>query len=462
MKQDRASSLVRRLASLLALQTALGLGAVCVFIYVVMTVAFAGREREELTSKVELLRHILAESMPSPATPGLRHKLDDVLIGHNELQISIFTAGGEPIYRSASAGEFVRFREATLRLRWSGDQEEQAARVVIVMDTSSNAVLLRGLAITLVLATVFGAAVASVGGLRLVKTTLRPLTRLELETRALAPDRLEERLREEGYDDELLPWIRQFNQLLARLEAAYRQLEGFNADVAHELRTPLATLITRTEVDLRRDRSIADYRESIYANLEDLQRLASIVNDMLFLSRADRGAKALRQEPESVADAVQSVVDHHETAMEDAHLRVCVVGDAVVEFDKGLLRRAVSNLLDNATRHAQAGTEVEVRIEDLGPSSASVAVSNHGDPISKADLPKLFDRFFRVERSRKRCGSVENHGLGLAIVAAIARMHDGHTFASSSEGRTTVGFFLHLPPAVPPDDLRGAGNALIG
>ena len=445
MKRDRSYSLVRRLASLLAVQTFVGLGAVCVFIYVVMAVALAGMEQEELSSKVQLMRHVLVESVPASQLPMLQHKLDDILIGHGELQISVLTAAGEPVYRSASAGDFERYREASVRVRWGSTPDDESAQAVVRMDTTDNANLLWGLAVTLVLATVLGTAAASVGGLWLVKATLRPLRRLELETRALSPDRLDQRLHEEGYDQELLPWIRQFNQLLARLEAAYRQLEGFNADVAHELRTPLATLITRTEVDLRRDRSIADYRESIYANLEDLQRLASIVNDMLFLSRADRGAKAPRHEPASVAEAVQSVVEYHEAAIEDAGLRVSVVGDAIVDFDKGLLRRAVSNLIENATRHALAKTELDVRIEWITAVAASVAVSNVGQTIPESELPKLFDRFFRGESDRSRASSAENHGLGLAIVAAIARMHDGQTFATSRHGRTTVGFFLHGP-----------------
>ena len=149
------------------------------------------------------------------------------------------------------------------------------------------------------------------------------------QTRAISPRRLDQRLRLGDPAEELQPWIDQFNALMDRLERAYAQLEGFNADVAHELRTPLATLIGQTEVALSRERSAESLRETLVSNLEEMQRLSAMVNDMLFLSQADRGAIARRGAPVSLAALAQQVVEFHEAPLEEAALAVRIEGDAL-------------------------------------------------------------------------------------------------------------------------------------
>jgi len=232
---------------------------------------------------------------------------------------------------------------------------------------------------------------------------------------------------------------------MERLERAYAQLEGFNADVAHELRTPLATLIGETEVALSRERSNESLRGTLASNLEEMQRLSAMVNDMLFLSHADRGAVARRGAPVSLAALARQVADLHEATLEDAGLALRVEGDALLAVDEPLFKRAVSNLLGNATRFAQRGSTVVVRIEPEATAhlaeQVKVLVQNEGPPITPQQLPLLFDRFFREEASRV-CPDQHHHGLGLAIVAAIARMHAGRTLAESDTGLTRVGFTL--------------------
>jgi two-component system heavy metal sensor histidine kinase CusS len=239
--------------------------------------------------------------------------------------------------------------------------------------------------------------------------------------------------------EELEPWIAQFNALLERLEAAYRQLEGFNADVAHELRTPLATLIGQTEVALSRERSADALHDILASNLEELQRLAALVNDMLFLASADRGAQARRNGSTSLAAIAAQVIEFHEAALTERALSVAVRGDAVVPIDEPLFKRAISNLLGNAIRFADSGSEIAVDIDADEPGQVKVLVQNRGVEIEPAHLPRLFDRFFRAESSRHSEGE-PHHGLGLSIVAAIARMHSGRTFARSGDGVTALGF----------------------
>jgi hypothetical protein len=142
--------------------------------------------------------------------------------------------------------------------------------------------------------------------------------------------------------------------------------------VAHELRTPLATLIGETEVALSRERSAESLRDTLASNLEEMQRLSAMVNDMLFLSNADRGAVARRGAPVSLATLARQVAEFHEGTLDEAGLTLDVVGDATVAVDEPLVKRALSNLLGNATRFAARGSTVQVRIAgDTTPRDAS-------------------------------------------------------------------------------------------
>ena len=239
--------------------------------------------------------------------------------------------------------------------------------------------------------------------------------------------------------------MQQFNALLQRIQAAYAQLDGFNADVAHELNTPLATLITSTELALRKPREAQALLELLGVQLEELQRVSAMVKDMLFLAQADRGAKARRSPVASLRALAQSVADYHEATFAEAELELLIVGEASGNFDPPLLKRALSNLLSNACRYALPGSLVEIRIAPLEPNQVRLSVSNlssSGTEIKPQDLPRIFDRLYRSDSARSQPGS--HHGLGLSIVAAVARMHAGQPLAHSAAGQTEVGMVLRI------------------
>jgi two-component system heavy metal sensor histidine kinase CusS len=310
------------------------------------------------------------------------------------------------------------------------------------VDFSRDAAMGRRWAWLLSVVTLLAGAVVALGSFWHVRRALRPLKQLAAQTQAISAQSLDRRLSLEDPAEELRPWIDQFNGLMERLEKAYAQLEGFNADVAHELRTPLANLMGETELALSRERSPRALQETLASNLEELQRLSAMVNDMLFLASADRGAQARRGQPVSLAELAYQVCEFHEAPMEEAGLRLRVDGDVWVPVDEPLFKRAVSNLVGNAVRFAERGSTVVVQIRaDAAPQQVLVVVENHGDPIAPQHLPRLFDRFFRSEGSRA-CPNQQHHGLGLAIVAAIARMHAGRPLAECEAGRTRVGFTL--------------------
>ena len=261
------------------------------------------------------------------------------------------------------------------------------------------------------------------------------------QTRRLAADTLHRRLDGSAQPEELEPLIAQVNELLGRLELAYEQLEGFNADVAHESRMPLATLIGSTELALRKARDAGELREVLGSNLEELQRLAGIVHDMLFLSQADRGASARRVPTPSLAALARQVSNYHASCP-----RRCRSGpgDCRRGRREDSMRRCCRERCPtwSAMPRATPSADRPSRVQITGAPGDDVllCVVNRGAPIGSPDLPRLFDRFYRADPSRSDAD--RNHGLGLSIVAAIARMHGGRPLATSSDGVSSIGMSL--------------------
>lgn len=434
MKAER--SLGSTLSAWLALQSLAGFAAVCVAAYLITAWALDGRQTASMLRKRAQIEHLLTEAAQRPDAPDLQHRIEDVLVGRDDLSFVLRTLDGTALFTVRPERVLIG-RQIEFEVRTAAGA---SMRAELLLDTRDDAALLRNLALTLAVAAVAGAMLISAGGYLLVRRGLAPVRLLVEQTRALAADTLYRRLDGSRQPRELSALIEQINDLLGRLERAYQHLEGFNADVAHELGTPLANLISSTELALRRQRDAQELRDVLGANLEDLQRLANIVQDMLFLSQADRGAKARRTPVASLAALAAHVASYHEAALDEARLGVTVTGDAEGSFDVPLLERALSNMLANVTQHATPGTSVTIDISQHAAHAATIRVINLGESISPSALPRLFERFYRVDASRAH--SAQHHGLGLAIVAAIARMHGGIVQATSSCGTTAIGMVL--------------------
>lgn len=438
MSKSRVGSLGRRLSSWLALQSFAGLALVCGVVYALAALSFQARQVETLEQKEAQVRHLVAEATTGGDIAALQHKLSDFLLGHQGLSLRLRRNDGGVIFESVppvGRADDAGVREVQFELP-ALPAVAPKIQATLMLDLSDEEQLLRRLAFTLLAAALIGMAVVSIGGYVLVGFALRPLRDLVDQTRRLAADTLYQRLDGSAQPEELEPLIEQFNALLARLALAYEQLEAFNADVAHELCTPLATVIGSTELALRRQRSADALRDVLGSNLEDLRRMAAIVQDMLFLSQADRGVPARREPVASLAIVVKQVLEYHEASLMEADLITEIDGDAKGDFDIALLQRALSNLLSNTTRYADRGSTVTIQIVK-SKEVVQLTVANKGRDISPEHLPRLFDRFYRVDAARN--DAARNHGLGLAIVAGIARMHGGKPLARSEGGTTTIG-----------------------
>ena len=289
---DCPPSISRHLSWCLATLIFAGLALLSLVIYSATSMRLASAQQDMLGEKTRTVGEFVHTACLNGEDELLaKLAMFDPMLGGNHLNLT--RGDGTTLYRGSHG---LAFKHAVAK-----DFEVDAPLVAgglvrgkLEIDVTRDAHLLRGLALTLLLTSVFGAALSGWAMRWLVRRDLQPLSELASQTRAISPKRLDQRLKLDKPAEELLPWIEQFNALMDRLERAYAQLEGFNADVAHELRTPLTTLIGQTELALSRERSVESLRETLVSNLEEMQRMAALVNDMLFLSQADRGAVARR------------------------------------------------------------------------------------------------------------------------------------------------------------------------
>ena len=457
-------SISRRLASLFALSSFVLLALISFALHELLGRELERHQRGELNTRLEVNRRLIDKASTPADWDYVRTKLDAVTPADGRVQYRVlsddsrFTYGealpagsqaavaadGYGVLREVDGGE----PRKTLVRTVSGNGERPDVRILVALDSTPFIETLHVFTLWLVALVLVGASVAALLGYYIARLGLRPVRRLSLEAQSLTPERLSLRLEPARLPQELAELTASFNGALDRLERAYQQLEAFNADVAHELRTPLANLIGQTQVTLSRERGVTDLKDSMYSNLEELERLRAIVNDMLFLARADRGELARHRVEVSLAKEVERTVEFLEFLVEDAGMQVQVQGDARARIEPALLGRAVTNLLQNAIEHSQPGAQITVQVEQR-TDHCRIAVLNPGH-IAQEALPRLFDRFYRADRARS--GGGENHGLGLAIVKAVAAMHGGTVFASSDQGVTSIGFTVALIPATEPHD----------
>ncbi|NWA26079.1 heavy metal sensor histidine kinase [Pseudomonas gingeri] len=274
-----------------------------------------------------------------------------------------------------------------------------------------------------------------------VRSGLRPLRRMGEIAAGVSANSLTQRLPEEQMPPELAELAQSFNAMLARLDDSFQRLSAFSADIAHELRTPLSNLLTHTQVTLTRPRELEDYREALHGNLEELQWMAQLVNDMLYLAKADHGLLTPKREALELADEVDALLEFFMPLAEENRVRFKREGRASLPGDRGMLRRALSNLLDNALRFTPEDGEITVKLEE-DSEGWRVSVENSGEGIAPGLLPHLFDRFYRADPARRE-GSNEHAGLGLAITQSIIRAHGGRIGCESEAGWTR--FVIELP-----------------
>ncbi|MBN3726800.1 heavy metal sensor histidine kinase, partial [Burkholderia sp. Ac-20379] len=300
---------------------------------------------------------------------------------------------------------------------------------------------------TLWLAGGAGAALSMLIGYALIRLSLRPLRGVVADAGRITVDRLDARLDARGVPSELAPLVEAVNAMLARLQRGFRQLSQFSADLAHDLRTPLNNMRGATEVALSRPRGAGEYEALLESNLEEYERLSRMIENVLFLARAEHPGFVTHRRSFDVREELLRIAGYFEGLAEEAGSTLAVDGGGQLSADLELFRRAIGNLLANALRYTPRGGAIRLIAHDT-PAALTVTVMNQGEPIAADLRERIFDRFYRGDpaRSRQVAGADGGvAGLGLAIVRSVMELHGGAAHVES-DGQGTR-FVLTFPRA---------------
>ena len=285
---------------------------------------------------------------------------------------------------------------------------------------------------------------AALGGYWISNRALAPVDQITKTARTISAQNLSSRLVVPRTGDELQRLSETLNGMLDRLESAFKKITQFTADASHELRTPVAVMRTRAELSLRKARSPEEYRDVISEVLTELEKTSGLIEQLMFLARADSGAETLNFSPTNVTEVLREAC-HQGSALAEAKqigFQEQIASDSMwIRGDASSLRRLFLILIDNAVKYTPANGQVEVSLH-RNDGYAIAQVRDTGIGIAETDLPNVFERFYRADKARTReLGGV---GLGLSIGRWITEVHSGTIEVQSAPGRGSV-FQIRLP-----------------
>ncbi|MDO9200296.1 MAG: heavy metal sensor histidine kinase [Hydrogenophaga sp.] len=447
-------SLTARLTAFYALVSATVLVGLAILVAFATSRHFVELDRGYLQDKIGLVQKIVGES-PSPDL--LSSRLDELLDSHHGLFIDL-RQGDRVVYGSQGMvfpsglapngatptdwtldDQTLRGLSARIDLPPTPSNEPGAGgapmQLLIALDTGHHLHFMRALSQTLVLYSLGAILVSGLLGWWAARRGLAPLRIMKERAMTVTAQKLDQRMPVEAVPVEFADLAESLNTMLGRLQADFARLQEFSSDLAHELRTPINNLLTQTQVSLAQKRDAEAYRDILASNAEEFQRLARMVSDMLFLAKTEHGLELPNAEAISLDQEALDLFDFYDAVADEKRIRLKIMGQAHVMGDRLMVRRAIGNLLSNALRHSPADAEVMVALEER-PGETTLCITNSGMTIAPEVLPRLFDRFFRVDKSRSHPES-DGTGLGLSITQAIMRAHGGSVSVTSAQGKTT-------------------------
>jgi two-component system heavy metal sensor histidine kinase CusS len=413
-------------------------------------------DRHALHEKLEASQRLVGKLDDLQDFERVRPQLQALLGGHSEMRGFVFDEASAQLFprpeREAAEPlllELIAQKEDELELDgrvWRAEAGhaqvgERRLTLLILLDVTAHKAFFHTFSGWLWGALVLCALLSGLLGWLLVRSGLRPLREVTQVAAAVSAKSLRERIPDESTPAELQQLVQAFNAMLARLEDAFVRLSNFSADIAHELRTPLSNLMTHTEVALTRARTLDQYQNNLHSNLEELQRMSRMIDDMLFLAKADNGLIVPDAKPVALEALCAQLLDYYQLSADERGVRFELSGTGTIQGDLLMLRRALSNLLSNALRYTPDDGVIRLQIEHVA-DKVSLSVANPGATIEPEHLERLFDRFYRGDPARRE-GSPSNAGLGLAITRSIVQAHQGAISCTSQQGWTT--FRLEFP-----------------
>ena len=392
------------------------------------------REEVELESAARPYEHFYIRLLnerntPLLTTPGMEEQLDLAQFasqtrGRPERAVPIKGRHGQP-FRITSAAAPV------------GSPPSQTDTIQIAIDVSQEEELLARYRVWFFGILMGTFVIFPLVGYQIARHGIRPVEEVAAMARRISSTNLRERICPEGYPFELASLAGTFNKMLDRLEESFERISRFSADIAHDLRTPVNNIRGEAEVALARARTIDEYRDVLGSCLEETVRLSELIGDLLFLARTESPLTHLHRERVDVAELLGGVREYYEASAADGGISLTTrVGaePVVAELDRTLVQRAVGNLVSNAVAHTPRGGSV-VLATNSETAAVRIEVTDTGVGIPPEALPRVFDRFFRVDTSRSQASG--GTGLGLAIVQGIMLLHGGKVEIASQPGQGT-------------------------
>jgi two-component system heavy metal sensor histidine kinase CusS len=419
-------SLSLRLALAFALVAVVLLGAIGLYLYRSLEREIVWRDDQALLGRLERMQALLDDSASIDALRQ-RPQLYENMLGNRDSLLWLLDAQGRALIEINPA------RLPIPRLAWRRLPGEAGLTLVAGRMLAEREQMLAAYRVKLWWALSLGALLASVLGWLISRRALRPVRQLTRQSLAIDVQHLHLRLDDSTVPSELEPLRAALNQMLGRLEQGFARLSRFSEDLAHEMRTPLGNLMGQTQQLLHRARSVEDYQALLASNQEEYERLARMIDNMLFLARAEQPAAAIERQRFALPALVEQLCDYFEGVADDRGIQLLDESEGELCGDPELIRRALANLLANALRYGASDGPVRI-VSGSEDGWRLVSVINQGPAIAAEHLPRLFDRFYRCDPSRAEPG--DSGGLGLAIVRSIMQLHGGEVVVHSDTEMT--------------------------
>ncbi|RPI06284.1 MAG: HAMP domain-containing protein [Ignavibacteriae bacterium] len=293
--------------------------------------------------------------------------------------------------------------------------------------------------------TPFALLISIIGGWFLAHKSLKPVDELTKTAKEITAQNLNRRLPANVVDDELGRLTEQFNDMISRLQASFDQIQQFSADASHELRTPLTIMRGEIEVAIRNQRLSKSTRELLMSINDELVRLSSIVESLMILVKSDTGRLVFTMQPIALNEFIEQLVEETKMLAETKKIKVKLDLPQPIQIngDAVRLKQLFLNLIDNALKYTPPRGQVVLTLSKK-EGEAILAVKDNGIGIPKKDQAKIFERFYRVERSGEHIDDAGGSGLGLSIAQWITEAHHGSIEVKSREGRGST-FVVRLP-----------------
>jgi two-component system heavy metal sensor histidine kinase CusS len=331
---------------------------------------------------------------------------------------------GKPLLLTASVVEGFRI----------GDRE----RVVhIALDMSHETAIIIDYRRKVAFVIIAGIFVSALSGLLITREGLRPLMELTRKVRRITPDKLQERVGPKGWPEEISLLAKTFDAMLDRLEDSFTSLSRFSADLAHELRTPINNLRGEAEVAISRARTVEDYRQVLTSSLEEYEKLSRMIENLLFLARSESRKTGTDKSSLNLRQEISEILEYYDAVREEKDIAVTVQGNALLDANKTLFRRAFANVISNSLQYTPERGRIAVLIDASSETVVAIRVSDTGIGIEAENISKIFDRFFRTGKARSLYP--QGTGLGFSIVKSIMDLHGGTvSVISEPSAGTTV------------------------